>query len=81
MKKNGLKEPGDPDLNINVKPRPILKWAGGKQQLLNQLLPLVPNHYQKYIEPFFGGGALYFSLQPERQFWHTLTHTKPKKML
>jgi DNA adenine methylase len=66
MKKNGMKEPGDPDLNINVKPRPILKWAGGKQQLLNQLLPLVPNHYQKYIEPFFGGGALYFSLQPQQ---------------
>lgn len=44
--------------------RPLLKWAGGKTQLLNQLLPKVPKSYGKYIEPFIGGGALYFSLAP-----------------
>ncbi len=47
-------------------PRPILKWAGGKQQLLNVLLPKIPKKYNRYIEPFFGGGALFFSLQPEK---------------
>jgi len=45
--------------------RPLLKWAGGKTQLLNDLLPKVPKSYGRYIEPFFGGGALYFSLMPE----------------
>lgn len=46
--------------------KPILKWAGGKTQLLNELLPRVPKKYNSYIEPFFGGGALFFALQPER---------------
>lgn len=45
--------------------RPVLKWAGGKQQLLPQLLPRVPEAYGRYIEPFFGGGALFFALAPE----------------
>ena len=45
--------------------KPILKWAGGKTQLLNDLLPKVPSSYGRYIEPFFGGGALFFSLQPK----------------
>jgi DNA adenine methylase len=44
--------------------RPILKWAGGKTQLLNELLPKIPSRYGRYIEPFFGGGALFFSLKP-----------------
>lgn len=44
--------------------RPLLKWAGGKTQLLNDLLPKVPNSYGRYIEPFFGGGALFFALNP-----------------
>jgi DNA adenine methylase len=48
-----------------IKARPILKWAGGKQQLLPQLLDKAPDKYNKYIEPFFGGGALYFVLKPE----------------
>lgn len=45
--------------------RPIMKWAGGKSQLLNELIPRLPKHYGKYIEPFFGGGALFFALLPE----------------
>jgi DNA adenine methylase len=45
--------------------RPVLKWAGGKQQLIKQLLERVPGGYNKYIEPFFGGGALFFALQPK----------------
>jgi len=47
-------------------PRPILKWAGGKQQLLSVLLAKTPKKYNRYIEPFFGGGALFFGLQPDR---------------
>ncbi len=45
--------------------KPILKWAGGKTQLLGELLPKVPKSYSRYIEPFFGGGAMFFALQPE----------------
>lgn len=45
--------------------KPLLKWAGGKTQMLPQLLPIIPQKYNKYIEPFFGGGALYFAHQPK----------------
>lgn len=45
--------------------KPILKWAGGKTQMLGELFPKVPSSYGRYIEPFFGGGALFFALQPE----------------
>ena len=48
------------------KAKPILKWAGGKTQLLGELCAKVPPRYGKYIEPFFGGGALFFALEPER---------------
>jgi len=46
-------------------PRPILKWAGGKQQMVDLLMERAPQKYGKYIEPFFGGGALFFALQTE----------------
>ncbi len=45
-----------------VLPRPFLKWAGGKQQLLPALLEAVPAAYGRYLEPFIGGGALFFAL-------------------
>lgn len=45
--------------------KPILKWAGGKTQMLGDLIPRVPASYGRYIEPFFGGGAMFFALQPE----------------
>ena len=51
---------------MEIASEPILKWAGGKRQLLPDLLPLVPNYRGKYIEPFFGGGALFFALSPEK---------------
>ncbi len=51
---------------IAVPTKPILKWAGGKTQMLGDLLPKVPSSYGRYIEPFFGGGAMFFALQPEQ---------------
>lgn len=44
--------------------RPILKWAGGKGQLLEELYARFPASYDRYHEPFFGGGALFFDLEP-----------------
>ena len=38
--------------NNSVNVRPLLKWAGGKTQMLNILLPLIPKQYVNYIEPF-----------------------------
>ena len=52
--------------NRRIAVKPILKWAGGKTQLIAQLLPHVPERFGTYIEPFVGGGALFFALQPER---------------
>ena len=47
----------------NIITKPVVKWAGGKRQLLNSIHDLMPKHYNNYYEPFFGGGAVYFSLQ------------------
>lgn len=49
----------------NVVTRPLLKWAGGKTQLLGEIIPKMPKNYGRYIEPFFGGGALFFAVRPE----------------
>lgn len=46
--------------------QPVLKWAGGKRQLLTQLEKYFPNRYTKYYEPFIGGGAVLFHLQPKK---------------
>jgi DNA adenine methylase len=46
-------------------PRPFLKWAGGKGRLLEQYRPFFPT-FKTYYEPFLGGGALFFYLQPSR---------------
>ena len=43
-------------------PRPFLKWAGGKRQLLPKLLEAMPESFGDYHEPFLGGGALFFGL-------------------
>ena len=48
----------------NIQAKPILKWAGGKTQMLGELLPKVPDSYGRYIEPFLGGGAMFFALNP-----------------
>jgi DNA adenine methylase len=50
-----------------TEPKPFLKWAGGKSQLLGQFENYYPNELRKksienYVEPFLGGGALYFCL-------------------
>ena len=43
---------------------PVVKWVGGKRQLLDDLTPLFPKRVSSYCEPFLGGGAVLFQLQP-----------------
>ena len=43
---------------------PVVKWVGGKRQLLGAITPLLPRRISAYCEPFLGGGAVLFSIQP-----------------
>lgn len=43
-----------------------ITYYGGKQRLLKHILPLIPKDHLQYVEPFFGGGAVYFSKDPSR---------------
>ncbi|ENW05265.1 DNA adenine methylase [Acinetobacter beijerinckii] len=45
---------------------PLLKWAGGKRWFAKKHLSLLPEKYNTYIEPFFGSGATFFKLKPEK---------------
>ena len=52
-------------MNETVYTKPVLKWAGGKSQLLHEIMPRMPKEFTNYIEPFFGSGAVYFALAPD----------------
>jgi len=47
-------------------PKPFVKWAGGKRQLVNLLIENSPATYNTFIEPFIGGGALLLNLMPHK---------------
>lgn len=56
-------------MSVNKVARPFLKWAGGKRQLLPEILKYIPKKKLTkniYYEPFIGGGALLFERQPKR---------------
>lgn len=44
---------------------PVLKYRGGKSREIPRFLTHVPDDFNRYVEPFFGGGALYFYLEPD----------------
>ena len=60
--------------------RPFLKWAGGKTQILEELISRAPERIDTYYEPFLGGGALFFRLaadpqrRPRRAVLNDLNH-------
>jgi DNA adenine methylase len=54
---------------------PVLKWAGGKRQLLDEIYARFPASYGRYHEPFLGGGAVFFDLDPARA---TVNDTNPR---
>lgn len=45
---------------------PVLKYRGGKSREIPRFLQYIPEHFDRYIEPFFGGGAVYFYLEPDK---------------
>lgn len=46
--------------------QPLLKWAGGKRWFVHKAAHLLPKEFDRYIEPFLGGGAVYFHLKPQK---------------
>ena len=48
-----------------MKLKPVLKYVGGKSRELSEIKKYLPEFSGKYIEPFLGGGALYFDLEPK----------------
>src|SRR6185436_13653256 len=52
----------------NLIAQPFLKWAGGKRQLLPLIRQFIPRRYNRYFEPFVGGGALLFDQKPSEAY-------------
>ena len=50
----------------NILVSPVLKWVGEKRQLISDIEPLIPKSISTYVEPFVGGGAVLFHLQPKK---------------
>lgn len=55
-------------VNRQIAARPFLKWVGGKRSIIPELLARMPDRYDTYHEPFLGGGALFFAVQPKKSF-------------
>jgi DNA adenine methylase len=53
---------------------PVVKWVGGKRQIINEIMKYVPESYTTYYEPFLGGGALLFKLQPQKAVVNDINH-------
>jgi DNA adenine methylase len=51
-----------PEKTLARQAKPFLKWVGGKQQLLSQFETYFPTNFNRYFEPFIGGGAAFFHL-------------------
>ena len=53
--------------NVHIKQlKPLIKWSGGKSDEIKQFEKHLPSNYETYIEPFVGGGSLYFYLSPNK---------------
>ena len=57
---------GEQKDNINSPLNPIFKWSGGKKDEIKFFSQYFPKDYETYLEPFFGGGAVYFYLRPKK---------------
>ena len=55
-----------PNIETNMSLKPIIKWSGGKKDEIKLFEKYIPDDYQVYIEPFIGGGSVYFYLSPKK---------------
>lgn len=53
-------------MNKNNLVTPVVKWVGGKRQILDKIIKYVPKNFTTYHEPFIGGGAVLFGIQPNK---------------
>lgn len=53
------------EIDTEIEAKPFIKWVGGKTQLLPEITSRMPSNFSRYYEPFIGGGALFFHLQPQ----------------
>lgn len=53
---------------MNPKLYPFLKWVGGKTKYVSDIISIFPKIYNRYYEPFIGGGAIFFHIQPKRAY-------------
>ena len=59
----------DSSVMEQVDARPFLRWAGGKQWFVKEVLELTKDlEYNSYYEPFLGGGSVFFALKPKKAF-------------
>lgn len=61
--------------NNEVELKPILKWVGGKRQILDKIIPLIPPSFNSYFEPFAGGLALCLALKPHKAYINDLNNS------
>ena len=61
-------QPEDKDEDKDYTMHPFVKWVGGKSKYIQHILPYLPNTFDRYYEPFIGGGALFFHLQPNKAY-------------
>ena len=52
--------------------KPVLKYRGGKSKEIPKFIEYIPSEYNRYIEPFLGGGALFFHLEPQNAILNDL---------
>jgi DNA adenine methylase len=52
--------------NKNISLSPIIKWSGGKNDEIKKFIDYIPKTYDTYLEPFIGGGAVYFHINPQK---------------
>ena len=67
-KKNQNSENNSTEQTEPIKPlAPLIKWSGGKKDEIEKFKHYIPTEFDTYLEPFIGGGAVYFHLHPIKQ--------------